>query len=37
MKIHREAPVPESLFNKVAGLQLATLFKNETHTQVDYS
>ena len=26
-KIHRKAPVPESLFNKIAGLRTATALK----------
>ena len=29
-KIHRKTPVPESFFNKVAGLKLATLFKKDS-------
>ena len=29
-KIHRETPVPKSLFRKVLGLQLATLSKRDS-------
>ena len=33
-KIHKETPVQESLFNKVAGLYPATSLKGATPTQV---
>ena len=31
-KIHRKTPVPESFFNKVAGLRAATLLKRDFDT-----
>ena len=33
-KIHRKTPVPESLFNKVAGLRPATLLQKDSGTAV---
>ena len=33
-KIHKKTPVPESLFNEVAGLKPATLLKRESGTRV---
>ena len=33
-KIRRKIPVPESFFNKIAGLRAATLLKKETLAQV---
>ena len=32
-KIHRKTPVPETFFNKVAGLRLATLLKKRLWPQ----
>ena len=36
-KIYRKASAPESLFNKVVGVQLATLFKKNDSTQVFFN
>ena len=33
-KIHRKTPVPESLFNKVAGLKASNFINKETLAQV---